>query len=129
VPESVRGLLWKSVTGALDLYADRPSFYADTLHNVFGERIPKQILRIPVFGGAFKPEDHYLTPEGVACARKVLCIIGMEHPEIDFLPCIPDLGKYIVISHSNLFSLYVASFYERRRYVCYHALYAGTQDL
>lgn len=35
---------------------------------------------------------HFLTEEGVSSARRVLCMIGMEHPEIDYLPMLPDLG-------------------------------------
>ncbi len=41
-------------------------------------------------------EDHFLSEDGISSARKVLCMIGMEHPEVDFLPTIPDLGNALL---------------------------------
>ena len=44
IPDNCKGVLWRTVTGALSWTIDQPTFYADTQYSVFGERVPKQIL-------------------------------------------------------------------------------------
>lgn len=100
---SLRGGIWRTIAGYHEFVQKRPDAYSDARKEVFGEKVPKYILRgnfkslftllVPTFGGSFRPQDHYLNEHGTEAAKRILCVLAMENPGIEYLPVIPDLGS------------------------------------
>eukprot|EP00005_Dracoamoeba_jomungandri_P007995 CAMPEP_0174267858 /NCGR_PEP_ID=MMETSP0439-20130205/35139_1 /TAXON_ID=0 /ORGANISM="Stereomyxa ramosa, Strain Chinc5" /LENGTH=799 /DNA_ID=CAMNT_0015355611 /DNA_START=260 /DNA_END=2655 /DNA_ORIENTATION=- len=91
VPDSKRAQVWQAVSGCLEFKKTYKEYYSLVTKRVFGSRLPNQFYQIPQFGGQLLPADHCLSPEGVACAGRVLWALVMENPDTDFVPVIPDL--------------------------------------
>lgn len=92
IPERRRRKVWKLVTGAKDLMKQSPHFYEIALNNVFGStRLPNRHVKVPTFGGKLEFENLYLTDEGIQVAKRLLCIIAMEHPNVYYTPMLPNL--------------------------------------
>eukprot|EP01119_Soliformovum_irregulare_P022237 TRINITY_DN7568_c0_g1_i3.p1 TRINITY_DN7568_c0_g1~~TRINITY_DN7568_c0_g1_i3.p1 ORF type:complete len:407 (+),score=83.09 TRINITY_DN7568_c0_g1_i3:3-1223(+) len=90
VPDHFRGQVWSTSTGASEFNHKNPDYYPEVLKNVFGSRIPTAIAKIPEFGGKLRPDDHFLTPAGIETGRRILCVIGMEHTDLSYVPVIND---------------------------------------
>jgi hypothetical protein len=66
---------------------------------------------VPLFGGSFVASSHYLLEEGITAAKRILCALAMEHPNMVYLPLLPDLvmillnfmseGRRVVIFNSD----------------------------
>jgi len=91
VPDSYRQMVWRSVSGATEFSSQNASFYSETLERVFGHRIPEHILNYPTFGGRLRLSDYYLNAEGLAAVKRILCVVGMENPGMNYLPVLPDV--------------------------------------
>lgn len=96
-----RGPIWLLMTGAKEMLQEKPNLYKDAFDKVFGNypRDSKQQGYSSVnprivaeFGGKFKPGQHFLTEQGIEAAKRVLCILAAQNPEVDYCPVLPDLG-------------------------------------
>ncbi|KAL6072719.1 Zn(2)-C6 fungal-type domain-containing protein [Balamuthia mandrillaris] len=92
VPDSRRAEVWKAVVGYHEFIATNKDHYEEeVVGRVFGHRIPTKFYLVPSFGGQFTPQAHYLTQDGAIAASRILCALAMEHPEVDYVPSLPDL--------------------------------------
>jgi len=92
VPDAKRRKLWKVLTHAQKINASEiEGIYKDRLKEVFGSKIPKKIQKIPTFAGEVHFENFFLRKEAEEVAKRILCVLAMEHPEMSFCPLIPDL--------------------------------------
>jgi len=93
VPDSKRRAVWTAVTGitlATRRGEDPSIVYQQRLRLVFGLRIPKRILKPPTFGGTLHFENYFLTEAAHEYCKRILCVIAMEFPEINYCPILPD---------------------------------------
>jgi hypothetical protein len=122
IPDVYRTAIWRGITGCGEFLKKDPEFYKEHLTRVFGRLLPKYIFKrmhnnlchththatglvtnmrsflgyaVPSFGGYFEPESHFLTEEGVSCAKRILCTIAMENPQIEYMPQLNDLGRLL----------------------------------
>jgi len=107
IPDYARGTIWRTIAGFNEYNEKNPTAYKDARNNVFGDKIPKYIFRVPTFGGVFRSEDHYLTEEGSEAAKRILCTLAMENPTIEYLPVIPDLVCILLhfMEESNVYAV------------------------
>eukprot|EP00026_Physarum_polycephalum_P005492 Phypoly_transcript_05527.p1 GENE.Phypoly_transcript_05527~~Phypoly_transcript_05527.p1 ORF type:complete len:408 (+),score=40.75 Phypoly_transcript_05527:99-1322(+) len=97
VPDSLRQQVWKALSGWSSLSKERPYLYSDTLRRAFGNSKPPSFFRsYPLFGGIFSPSDHFLIEESEELVRRLLVVIGLDFPSIDYCPCIPDLLQILL---------------------------------
>eukprot|EP01118_Nematostelium_gracile_P003977 TRINITY_DN14726_c0_g1_i1.p1 TRINITY_DN14726_c0_g1~~TRINITY_DN14726_c0_g1_i1.p1 ORF type:complete len:513 (-),score=95.56 TRINITY_DN14726_c0_g1_i1:42-1580(-) len=107
IPDTYRPRIWKIVTGEPSFSMENPSFYQNAMNHAFGPRIPTQIGKIPEFGGHFRPENHYLTAEGVSRAKRILSVIALENPDLEYWPFVHDLVCILLhfMSESDTYEL------------------------
>jgi TBC1 domain family member 24 len=111
VPDPLRQSVWKLITGCSDIVAENADFYDRCLAKTFGDNVPDEFLTVPMFGGQMKPQDHYLSANGLKVAQRVLCVLQSNHADIEYLPVIPDLTCLLLTFMS-----------ERDTYVTLHAM-------
>jgi hypothetical protein len=68
--------------------------------------VPKHTKNVPLFGGLFSTHQYHITQEGAECAKRILVVLAIENPLIDFMPILPDVGKFL----SCLMTMYVFSY-------------------
>jgi len=67
-------------------------YYAKVLRRVFGDRVPKRCPAIPTFGGSILSHNQYfLTAEGIEAAKRILVVLGVEHPDLEHVATLPAL--------------------------------------
>lgn len=91
IPDSKRPQIWQAAVGCIEFNQENPTFYDDVVERVFGERKPNRFYQIPSFNGTFDPDSHCLTVQALPCAARILWALTMEHPDIDFIPAMPDI--------------------------------------
>eukprot|EP01114_Cavostelium_apophysatum_P022674 TRINITY_DN8284_c0_g1_i1.p1 TRINITY_DN8284_c0_g1~~TRINITY_DN8284_c0_g1_i1.p1 ORF type:complete len:818 (-),score=205.70 TRINITY_DN8284_c0_g1_i1:106-2559(-) len=91
IPDHLRPQIWQTITGCNELLDKNPRYYLDLRQSVFGDKLPKYILKVPTFGGAFDTKYHYLNEHGIDSTKRILCVLAMDNPGIDYFPVIPDL--------------------------------------
>lgn len=53
---------------------------------------PKAVKRIPVFGGLLSTHDHALNDNGIEAGKRILVVLALEYPLLNYAPLLPDLG-------------------------------------
>lgn len=94
VPKTKVKELWLVLSG----YYDAPEsqnpvthLYFDHLADVFHGKVPQKIKRFPLFGGTLSKGEHFLYRHTFAIVKRILCVIGTEHPRMKFMPIVPDM--------------------------------------
>ena len=77
--------------------------YVDALRRAFGDEKPSLFRSYPLFGGIISPSDHFLIEGSEELVKRLLVVIGLEFPSIDYCPCIPDLSKCANLSYPSLY--------------------------
>lgn len=57
-------------------------------------------MKAPTFGGAIHFDSLALTEEGLAVVRNILCILALEHPELEYCPFIPTVVA-LILHHAS----------------------------
>jgi hypothetical protein len=70
--------------------------YNDALRRAFGDEKPSLFRSYPLFGGIISPSDHFLIEGSEELVKRLLVVIGLEFPSIDYCPCIPDLIQILL---------------------------------
>eukprot|EP01130_Rhizamoeba_saxonica_P003026 TRINITY_DN1313_c0_g1_i2.p1 TRINITY_DN1313_c0_g1~~TRINITY_DN1313_c0_g1_i2.p1 ORF type:complete len:487 (-),score=73.48 TRINITY_DN1313_c0_g1_i2:1043-2503(-) len=119
ISDHKRKKMWLIITGAQENMKNLKlhDLYEEKLHQIFGEKIPRRIEKPPLFGGELKYEPHYLTIMGEDACKRILCIIGMEYPDINFCPFMPDLV--------NVFLHYLS---EENTYYIIHTIFSRAKE-
>eukprot|EP01125_Pyxidicula_operculata_P002714 TRINITY_DN1255_c0_g2_i1.p1 TRINITY_DN1255_c0_g2~~TRINITY_DN1255_c0_g2_i1.p1 ORF type:complete len:685 (+),score=172.40 TRINITY_DN1255_c0_g2_i1:1357-3411(+) len=91
IPSEIRPIIWKSITGVTQTFLHKPleASYVDKLSEVFGNRIPPRILKPPLFGADSIPfGTHFLISDGPGgeAVKRILCILGMDFPSLEYCP-------------------------------------------
>eukprot|EP01105_Mastigella_eilhardi_P028972 TRINITY_DN995_c0_g2_i3.p1 TRINITY_DN995_c0_g2~~TRINITY_DN995_c0_g2_i3.p1 ORF type:complete len:713 (-),score=137.71 TRINITY_DN995_c0_g2_i3:49-1878(-) len=89
VPNALRFEVWLSVSGCFESHS--LGAYTSAFSNTFGKSVPRTVHVFPMFGGSLQEQCHYLTVEGVEAAKRILCMIGTENPDVEYCPMIPDI--------------------------------------
>eukprot|EP01132_Coremiostelium_polycephalum_P007930 gene7930-9756_t len=107
IPDDKKNLVWKVILG-FDEFTDEVGSYRDAHSHFYGNSIvPKKIRNIPTFGGVVSPSDHYLTDEGIQAVKRILAVIALNFPDIEYCPVLPDIEPdtytliVLLIKHSS----------------------------
>lgn len=68
------------------------SLFLIAVRSAFGPRVPTQFHTVPAYGSLMRLDAHPLSPSGIESASRLLCVLRMQNPEIDFCPMLPDVG-------------------------------------
>jgi len=117
IPSRLRRKVWSIVTGTKEFLKDDPQFYSRILENVYGPTLPTKHFKVPSFGGTLRLKDHMLTKEGKLIAKRVLCTLAVENPELNFCPILP-----------NLVPCLLQYLPEAEVYVCVHLMVQKSSD-
>jgi len=99
------------MVGVREVMSTNPEMYQTTLRSMFGNNLPQKFYHVPNFGGPsfdLLCDIHGLSPEGNICAKRILVVLAMEFPEIQFCPTLPDLVQ-LFLRYLTESEAYVAS--------------------
>lgn len=91
IPDELRPRVYRSVTEVDQMLGQIKALYFHALESTFGERVPTSFFRVPSFGGMFRADVHYLNDNGIETVQRLLSVIRMQNPELDYLPMLPDV--------------------------------------
>ena len=74
----------------MDQILDFEKDFDKALQRVHGNIIPQDPMP-PTFGGKLHSKSLALSESGVFCLDQTLCILGYDHPTLDFCPFLPPL--------------------------------------
>lgn len=114
IPHARRGEIWMAISGARERKLRRKKThsedYQSKLHDAFGERVPRRIGIPPTWGLESIPfSEHYLNRLGESAAMRVLSILRMDHPSIEYVPCVPILALNFLLFLSEEDCYYLLS--------------------
>eukprot|EP01128_Nolandella_sp_AFSM9_P010626 TRINITY_DN7383_c0_g1_i1.p1 TRINITY_DN7383_c0_g1~~TRINITY_DN7383_c0_g1_i1.p1 ORF type:complete len:548 (+),score=121.82 TRINITY_DN7383_c0_g1_i1:53-1696(+) len=116
IPNKLRSLVWAQL---LEIPNNATSRYITILNTVFGERVPARILKPPLLGRDSLPLDqHFLSPVGGECLKRILCCVAMEYPAMTFAPHV-----------AHLISIFLKYFSEAETYFAIAFLMEDTTGL
>ena len=83
----------------------------DALQRAFGsgDKPPSLFRSYPLFGGIISPSDHFLIDESDELVRRLLVVIGLEFPLVDYCPSMPDIRKLSLFYYYYFFILPLSS--------------------
>eukprot|EP00026_Physarum_polycephalum_P004789 Phypoly_transcript_04813.p1 GENE.Phypoly_transcript_04813~~Phypoly_transcript_04813.p1 ORF type:complete len:535 (+),score=80.26 Phypoly_transcript_04813:413-2017(+) len=99
IPDIHRPGVWANIVGVTEALAANPNMYQTALRTIFGEKAPQKFYRVPNFGGPsfdLLCDSHALSPEGHESAQRILVVLAMENPDIQFCPTLPDLVQLLL---------------------------------
>eukprot|EP00741_Cyanophora_paradoxa_P011237 tig00020554_g10856.t1 len=114
IPSDHRRRVWLDLTGARALLAARPNLYENARDVTFGHEHTGKVHKdghgephanlqlsprhvyleadsVPTFGGVLRDGEFPLSQDGRGGVRRVLSVLANMHPEVAFLPMLPDL--------------------------------------
>ena len=104
----------ETFTVMMDDYEFRIDHYQQALSRVFGSDVPRTFGILPPFCGNINfHQDHFLSQSGKQAARRILVLLAIEIPYLDFAPFIPDAGLSFSLSAFMLrmWSLFFSFFF------------------
>eukprot|EP01133_Synstelium_polycarpum_P012371 gene12371-14513_t len=100
VPDERRVAVWKLVMGFNEFC--QSSDYDLVVAELHGKDVPKRFRNIPSFGGIVSPSDHYVSEDGIPIVKRILSILALNHPEIEYCPVIPDIVHLLLVFMSEV---------------------------
>eukprot|EP01108_Squamamoeba_japonica_P007456 TRINITY_DN626_c0_g1_i3.p2 TRINITY_DN626_c0_g1~~TRINITY_DN626_c0_g1_i3.p2 ORF type:complete len:290 (-),score=97.21 TRINITY_DN626_c0_g1_i3:121-990(-) len=96
VPEwlgaDAHSLIWRVASCADILTSERPRWARRVYRRVFGEHVPERCVRIPSFGGWYRPDQHAaLSSAQLDAATRLLVALALDNTDVPYAPQLPDL--------------------------------------
>lgn len=94
IPDIFRPAVWAHMTGAREVMKCSSHFYSTILHSMFGSHAPQKFHHVPTFGApsfSHTHTHHALNEHGTIAAKRILCVLAMSHPDLQYCPILPDL--------------------------------------
>ncbi|GAM27962.1 hypothetical protein SAMD00019534_111380 [Acytostelium subglobosum LB1] len=100
IPDSKRTRVWKLISGYEDF--KRSLDYEYVSGAITGEGAPKKFRNIPSFGGIVSPSDHFLNDQGIDHVKRILTVLALRCPEVEYCPSIPDILQMLLLFLSDV---------------------------
>eukprot|EP01102_Stenamoeba_stenopodia_P001838 TRINITY_DN11664_c0_g1_i1.p1 TRINITY_DN11664_c0_g1~~TRINITY_DN11664_c0_g1_i1.p1 ORF type:complete len:818 (+),score=160.29 TRINITY_DN11664_c0_g1_i1:215-2668(+) len=97
IPELHRRIAWTHAIGAREFFQQQPTYYQNTLKEVFGDAAPAVCNPIPTFGGPMTYRaQHYLSEAGIEALKRLLVMVAMTNDLIEYAPMLADLLCFLL---------------------------------
>eukprot|EP00698_Gefionella_okellyi_P004513 TRINITY_DN14142_c0_g1_i1.p1 TRINITY_DN14142_c0_g1~~TRINITY_DN14142_c0_g1_i1.p1 ORF type:complete len:593 (-),score=79.08 TRINITY_DN14142_c0_g1_i1:45-1799(-) len=108
IPEKHRPFLYQILSGSDQMEEQLRALYLTALQSAYGDRVPSTFFTVPTFGGHFREDVHCLSDQGIEAVKRLLCLLRMQNPGIDYVPQLPDLVGLLLLYVNEKQAFYIA---------------------